>query len=30
MEYNKYKMPFLNNWIQRNENGIWIDLYHKR
>ena len=30
MEYCKYKIPFLEILIKRNENSIWMDLYHKR
>ena len=29
MEYSKDKIPFLDVLIKRNENGIWMDLYHK-
>ena len=29
MEYSKNQMPFLDILITRNENGIWMDLYHK-
>ena len=30
MEYSKDQIPFLDTLINRNENGIWMDLYHKR
>ena len=30
MEYIKDQIPFLDILITRNENCIWIDLYHKR
>ena len=29
MEYSKDQIPFLDILIKRNENSIWIDLYHK-
>ena len=29
MEYSKDQIPFLDILIKRNENGIWMDLYHK-
>ena len=29
MEYNKDQIPFLDILIKRNENGIWMNLYHK-
>ena len=29
MEYSKDQIPFLDILIKRNENGIWVDLYHK-
>ena len=29
MEYSKNQIPFLDILIKRNENGIWVDLYHK-
>ena len=29
MEYSKDQIPFLVILIKRNENGIWMDLYHK-
>ena len=29
MEYSKDQIPFLDFLIKRNENGIWMDLYHK-
>ena len=29
MEYSKDQIPFLDILINRNENGIWMDLYHK-
>ena len=29
IEYSKDQIPFLDILIKRNENGIWIDLYHK-
>ena len=29
MEYSKDQIPFLDVLIKRNENGIWMDLYHK-
>ena len=29
MEYSKDQIPFLDILIMRNENGIWMDLYHK-
>ena len=29
MEYSKNQIPFLDILIKRNENGIWMDLYHK-
>ena len=29
MDYSKDQISFLDNLIKRNENGIWIDLYHK-
>ena len=29
MEYNKDQIQFLDILIKRNENGIWMDLYHK-
>ena len=29
MEYSKDQIPFLDILIKRNENSIWMDLYHK-
>ena len=29
MEYSKDQIPFLDFLINRNENGIWMDLYHE-
>ena len=29
MEYSKDQIPFLDILMKRNENGIWMDLYHK-
>ena len=29
MEYTKDQIPFLDISIKKNENGIWMDLYHK-
>ena len=29
MEYSKDQIPFLEILMKRNENGIWMDLYHK-
>ena len=29
MEHSKDQIPFLDILIKRNENGIWVDLYHK-
>ena len=29
MKYSKDQIPFLDILIKRNENGIWMDLYHK-
>ena len=29
MEYSKGQRPFLDILIKRNENSIWMDLYHK-
>ena len=29
MEYSKDQTPFLDILIKRNENCIWMDLYHK-
>ena len=29
MEYSKDEIPYLDILIKRNENGIWMDLYHK-
>ena len=29
MEFSKDQIPFLDILIKRNENGIWMDLYHK-
>ena len=29
MEYSKDQVPFLDFLTKRNENGVWMDLYHK-
>ena len=29
MEYSKDQIPFVDILIKRNENGIWMDFYHK-
>ena len=29
MKYSKDQIPFLDILIKKNENGIWMDLYHK-
>ena len=29
MEYSMDQIPYLDILIKRNENGIWVDFYHK-
>ena len=29
MEYSMDQIPYLDILIKRNENGIWVDVYHK-